>query len=190
MTTYFRPNLHMKCSFCKENGHNVKSCQTLASVECGYCHELGHTTRHCGKLIAKKQRQRAVEKLKFLPDADGFTIAKKTKRAPIRKSKTIFKNLNSFSGLDDVTIPAPKKQIILRGQWKKPLTLKSQNTKEPIKIKHPSESTLLKRRKYILNLEEKEPKKKPLFERNNYIGKWADAADADDSDSDSDYGDW
>lgn len=196
MSTHFRPTRRFNCSFCKENGHNVKSCKTLAAVECGYCHELGHTTRHCGKLAAKKQRRHAAVKvLKFSPDADGFVVSKKTMRAPIRKSKKTYNGLyklNSFSCLEDVTKTSrPQKKQELIGQWNKPLTFISECKSESVNIKYPDDSALLKRRRenrvaQLALEEEKTPEKKPVFQRKRYIGSWADAADDEFNDESDD----
>ena len=149
MTTYFRPN-RSSCSFCKEDGHGVKSCNALASAECGYCHELGHTTRHCGKLSAKKQRRRVAEKvLKFSPDADGFVIAKRTsRRTPVRKKSYQTVKINRFEGLDDVANAIrPVKKQQLNGKWQQPPKIVTESLTESSKLNNPRESSLLKRRK-------------------------------------------
>ena len=77
-------NTRTICSFCKENGHTLKSCKTLAAVECKYCHELGHTTKHCHKLATKhhRRRRRTFKVINLLPEhADGFKTPKKTAKA-------------------------------------------------------------------------------------------------------------
>jgi len=60
------------CAFCKENGHHIKNCSTLANIRCGNCNCKGHTTNHCEK-----------PKVPYRPPRHNGP------RTPIKKSPTV-----------------------------------------------------------------------------------------------------
>lgn len=204
-------NTRTICSFCKENGHTLKSCKTLAAVECKYCHELGHTTKHCPKLATKhhRRRRRTFKVINLLPEhADGFKTPKKTAKAFRQKNhpaKISFRNqFACFTPNKTADFSPSTTKQKLHGKWKKPLVV---GVSQKTTTRYPSDDDLLRRRLQNRKLQEskasplqkqltnsvsiiiddkkknleREPKKKPKFLVKRYVGSWADAAD-DDSD--------
>lgn len=190
-----------RCGFCKEEGHTLQNCQTLANNECGYCHNLGHTTRRCPILAQKEDRRRervrtAARNTKLAPDADGFTKAKGTFRRRVNRGPAVITStqLDSFGALadsdDESHIPQKKVTVTIHrpavataapvsGAWTKPLL-----------VQKAGEVTGDKPRTKPLTVQaagvtSTEPKRATAPKR----VRWADVAD-EESDDDSDDDEW
>ena len=144
MTTTFYPKrkFSRSCAFCHEAGHHVRDCTTLANTECKYCHNLGHTTRRCPVLAERDMnRRRRANAQRYKPDNDGFSQAKNTFRRRVNRDAPVMSSSNrltTFSALAvevetepkkksvEIAVPAPAKQLPLRGSWKKPLNMEEE----------------------------------------------------------------
>jgi len=171
------------CRFCKENGHTVNECTVLANTECKYCHDLGHTTRRCPKIAEKEARRqdmaRASRESEFTPDTNGYTKAKGTFRRHASGGPRVTGTLHMgrFAALSaqeeadaerrEITPIRSSNTPALKGRWVKPLRKAATPASTVTSTSQAGGQSIT-----------------PGVKKRN-TARWADMADASDTDSES-----